>query len=566
VKVLERGPVHEAFAQPGAEVRGPGMTAPKAPPEPIPEVPPDTKPEGENVRWVPGYWSWDADQKDFIWVSGFWRNAPAGREWSAGKWKEVDGKWTYLPGSWRPTDLNSWRIDLPKPPASVENGPSTPTDNPDGIWIPGAWEFRNEKYVWRPGYWAQSNGDRMWVPSQYLATPYGYSYVPGYWDYPLEDRGILNAPVCFTQPLWQTPGWAYRPRFAIGCGYGGGWGNGGLFSSLYIGPGFNNYYYGNYGYGNYGYGGGSWLGIGFGFGAPFWGLGGYGGYVPWYGGGRGYYNPTWKHYCYLNRNNPNYAKQIGNSYVGRAIGAPHPGHAGAPRPTPVTMNRPGVAGAVNSGVRSATQAAARPAPPPAQAPLVQPASQVAKTISTVNATRAATQPSATAGAGNRPAITQPGGGVAITPNRGGTVQAPPVHASAGNVPRAGNNNGGGGVTITPRGGVNPPANQPNNPLANQNPRGNDRPAPAPVNNSPAAPVIRAGGTQSVPVAPVIRSAPSAPPVIRSAPSAPPVIRSAPPVMRSTPGNFGGGRPAGGGGAAPRPGGGGGGAPKGGGKR
>src|SRR5262249_40649586 len=76
VKVLDRGPIHEAFAQPGADVRGKGMTAPKAPPPPIPEIPPDTKPEGANVKWIPGYWMWDANMKDFIWVSGLWRGTP----------------------------------------------------------------------------------------------------------------------------------------------------------------------------------------------------------------------------------------------------------------------------------------------------------------------------------------------------------------------------------------------------------------------------------------------------------------------------------------------------------
>src|SRR5262245_55855797 len=86
VKVAEKGPIHEAFAQPGAEVRGKGMTAPKAPPVPLPEVPPDTRPDGQNVKWVHGYWHWDAEKQDFIWVSGFWRNFPEGREWQAGKW------------------------------------------------------------------------------------------------------------------------------------------------------------------------------------------------------------------------------------------------------------------------------------------------------------------------------------------------------------------------------------------------------------------------------------------------------------------------------------------------
>src|SRR5262249_11471166 len=60
VTVAEQGPIHEAFAQPGAQVRGKeGMTAPKAPPPPVPELPPETKPAGNDVRWVPGYWSWE---------------------------------------------------------------------------------------------------------------------------------------------------------------------------------------------------------------------------------------------------------------------------------------------------------------------------------------------------------------------------------------------------------------------------------------------------------------------------------------------------------------------------
>ena len=317
VKVLDKGPIHEAFAQPGADVRGNGMTAPKAPPAPIPELPPEAKPDGDRVQWVPGYWQWDADRNDFIWVSGLWRNAPPGRSWSAGQWKEVGGQWTYLPGSWRPVDVNSWRIDLPKPPASVENGPNGPSPEPDGLWIPGAWVFRDEKYVWRPGYWAAPNGDRMWVPGQYLATPHGYQYIPGYWDYPFEDRGILNPSVTFTEPLWQTPGWAYRPRYAIGLGYNDGPGCGALFSSLYIGPGYNSFYYGNYGFGGFGGGG---FGLGIGFGAPFWGLGGWGGYTPWYACPRGFYNPTWNSYCHLNRNNPSSTKKICNNKVAGATG------------------------------------------------------------------------------------------------------------------------------------------------------------------------------------------------------------------------------------------------------
>ena len=51
------------------------------PPDPIPEEPPDQKPKGDNVQWIPGYWAWDDDRQDFLWVSGCWRVPPSGRNW-----------------------------------------------------------------------------------------------------------------------------------------------------------------------------------------------------------------------------------------------------------------------------------------------------------------------------------------------------------------------------------------------------------------------------------------------------------------------------------------------------
>jgi hypothetical protein len=55
--VMARGPVHEAYAEP-IELR-PQATplVEKQPPDPVDEVPPDQKPEGDNVQWIPGYWS-----------------------------------------------------------------------------------------------------------------------------------------------------------------------------------------------------------------------------------------------------------------------------------------------------------------------------------------------------------------------------------------------------------------------------------------------------------------------------------------------------------------------------
>ncbi len=58
--MLAKGPVHEAFAT-TAEAPAETPTVKKQPPEPIEELPPDQKPEGDNVQWIPGYWSWDEE-------------------------------------------------------------------------------------------------------------------------------------------------------------------------------------------------------------------------------------------------------------------------------------------------------------------------------------------------------------------------------------------------------------------------------------------------------------------------------------------------------------------------
>src|SRR5580704_3692523 len=63
VVVEERGPIHEAFAQPQDRKPGPMPIVPKKPPQPVPEEPPDRKPQGVNVQWIGGYWAWDLEKK-----------------------------------------------------------------------------------------------------------------------------------------------------------------------------------------------------------------------------------------------------------------------------------------------------------------------------------------------------------------------------------------------------------------------------------------------------------------------------------------------------------------------
>src|ERR1700752_3829529 len=63
VTVLARGPVHEAYAEPSEVQPQATPLVTKQPPDPIEEVPPDQKPDGDNVQWIPGYWQWDADSQ-----------------------------------------------------------------------------------------------------------------------------------------------------------------------------------------------------------------------------------------------------------------------------------------------------------------------------------------------------------------------------------------------------------------------------------------------------------------------------------------------------------------------
>src|SRR6266542_841861 len=97
-QVLTRGPVHEAFAGMVTFNPEPGVVVTKAPPDVIEEVPPEEKPEGDNVAWIPGYWAWDDERSNFLWISGTWRALPPGREWIAGYWSQTAQGYQWISG------------------------------------------------------------------------------------------------------------------------------------------------------------------------------------------------------------------------------------------------------------------------------------------------------------------------------------------------------------------------------------------------------------------------------------------------------------------------------------
>jgi hypothetical protein len=237
VEVLARGPIHEAYAEPAAEKPIPGKILTKQPPPTIEEVPPDQRPDGENVVWLPGYWSWDDDRNDYIWVSGIWRMTPPGRAWVPGTWTAAAGGWQWTPGFWSVGQLNNLQY-LPQPPAPLNAVASTPAPNPGSTFVPGVWVYRETRYVWRPGYWVNYRPGWVWVPAHYVWTPAGWVFVEGYWDFELERRGLLFAPVYFSRPFWTVRTWAYHPRFCIHTDF--------LFGALFVRTGYSHYYFGDY--------------------------------------------------------------------------------------------------------------------------------------------------------------------------------------------------------------------------------------------------------------------------------------------------------------------------------
>ncbi len=213
-QVLTRGPVHEAFAAVISFKPQAGIVVPKAPPEIIEEVPPDQKPDGDNVTWIPGYWAWDDERNDFLWVSGVWRALPPGRQWVAGYWAKASGGYQWISGYWADAD-ETQATYLPQPPATLENGPDVDAPADDDVWIPGCWIWVHGRYAWKPGYWIEGQADWDWSPDYYVWTPRGYVFVDGYWDYSIERRGVLFAPVYFESGIYAHPGYRYSPAIAI---------------------------------------------------------------------------------------------------------------------------------------------------------------------------------------------------------------------------------------------------------------------------------------------------------------------------------------------------------------
>jgi hypothetical protein len=181
------------------------------------------------------------------------------------------------------------------------------------MWVPGVWEYKAGKFEWQPGYWPPGYGSMIWQQAQYVATEAGFAFVPGHWDYTLEERGVLFAPVSFSQGQREKRGWSYKPERVVVFGSQSQWGAGGAFESLCIGPNYNSYHFGDYS---------QWRNAGTqprelpvvafmpGLAEPLLVLTESSTYLPWVAVSSRYTNPLRQHYARLNRPDSGLARSL----------------------------------------------------------------------------------------------------------------------------------------------------------------------------------------------------------------------------------------------------------------
>jgi hypothetical protein len=295
---MTRGPIHEAFATPVVHDPVAGPVIPKQPPAPIEEMPPDQKPAGQNIQWIPGYWTWDVSRNDWLWVSGIWRDPPPNSQWVPGYWNQVDGGSQWVPGTWvaasaGQSSAQSQPQYLPAPPQSMEAGPNTPQPSPNVAWTPGYWSWQGSAYAWRPGFWAAVQPNWIWMPPHYAWTPSGHLFVAGYWDHPIANRGLMFAPMYYPTPVYAQPGFVFTPSISIV--------GSAMTANLFVSAGTGQYMFGNYYAQNF-------VSVGI---------------TPWFSfsfvsGPRPFFDPLFSYYAVVNvRQNPMWVSQMRAAYIER---------------------------------------------------------------------------------------------------------------------------------------------------------------------------------------------------------------------------------------------------------
>ena len=237
VEVLTRGPVHEAFVETVAFNPRPSVVVMRECPPLIAETPPDLKPEGANVSWIPGYWAWDDERNDFLWISGIWRDLPYGRQWVPGYWTVCDSGYQWISGYW--ADANVTEIAyLPEPPQTVEAGPVGVAPSTEYVWIPGIWVWQHAHYAWRPASGLLRKPAGLGCPTITSGRHGGMSSSTDIGTTIWSAAGLCLRPVCFNASVYTRTAYVYSPTIVIGLDA--------FADNLFIRPDYCHYYFGDY--------------------------------------------------------------------------------------------------------------------------------------------------------------------------------------------------------------------------------------------------------------------------------------------------------------------------------
>lgn len=217
VQVVKEGPIHEAFVTRDTEDFILDVL-PVPPPAAINErIPPQTD---RQAVWVPGYWCWDENRNDYIWMSGVWRRPPPHHQWIPGTWQAMNQGWVWVSGFWskQPTDTLSF-IET-APPEPMNENIAQPKCG-EFFWSPGYWEYseRGRGYTWVSGYWEKLEPTWIHVPAHYVWYNDNYVFVPAYWDWPLEDRGTMFSPVYIPPHVRTTIVYQPAVQFSLSLGF-----------------------------------------------------------------------------------------------------------------------------------------------------------------------------------------------------------------------------------------------------------------------------------------------------------------------------------------------------------
>lgn len=184
--------------------------APPPPPPPVYQVGPSGPPPAPPIErveprrgfvWIEGYYDWRDGR--YVWTPGHFERARQGRRWHGGSWEWRGNHYGWTRGFWAdagaapPEPPAGYVVRAPVappppvPPPEALAGPPSQQPRPGFIWVPGAQEWRDGRYVWVEGHWEPER--------------HGDAWRMGHWDRDGDDEHR-------DRHVWHPGGWEHGPR------------------------------------------------------------------------------------------------------------------------------------------------------------------------------------------------------------------------------------------------------------------------------------------------------------------------------------------------------------------